>query len=196
MPKRRCEYHESRDTCDQEHGAQPATPVDGVPSTTTLTGWANTWFCGVIWEYFYQSSQKKVGVFIHSFQGCLCIYIHMDTLYLLYWYIIIMTKYRWIAMHQWIVTPHIMTIPYSGRFSGKELRKTFSEPIRYTELIQAIHEMMFKICFMHIYYCEGYTKEKAYFMGKILLSWPESLCMQCSNICFTQTHYYIGPWEM
>ena len=25
----------SRDTCDQEHRAQPASPVDGVPTTTT-----------------------------------------------------------------------------------------------------------------------------------------------------------------
>ena len=26
------------DTCDQAHRAQPATPVDGVPSTTTAAG--------------------------------------------------------------------------------------------------------------------------------------------------------------
>ena len=35
MPEGCHELHESRDTCDQEPRAQPATPVDGVPTTTT-----------------------------------------------------------------------------------------------------------------------------------------------------------------
>ena len=35
MPEGRQEYHEieSKGTCDQEHSAQPATPVDGAPTT-------------------------------------------------------------------------------------------------------------------------------------------------------------------
>ena len=38
MQEGRHAYHESRDTFDQEHRAQPATPVDGVATTTTAAG--------------------------------------------------------------------------------------------------------------------------------------------------------------
>ena len=43
MPERHHEYHESRDPCDQKHRTQPASPGDGVPNTTTATGWTKTW---------------------------------------------------------------------------------------------------------------------------------------------------------
>ena len=59
MPEGRHEKHDSRDTCDQEHRAQLATPVDGEPTTTTAAGWTKTWLWWVISEYFYQSDKKK-----------------------------------------------------------------------------------------------------------------------------------------
>ena len=42
MPEGRRELHENRDTCDQKYRTQPATPVDGVPTTTTAAGWTET----------------------------------------------------------------------------------------------------------------------------------------------------------
>ena len=47
------------DTCDQEHRAQPATAVNGVPTTTTTASWNKTGLCRVISEYLLQSNQKK-----------------------------------------------------------------------------------------------------------------------------------------
>ena len=49
MSEGRHEKHESRDTCDQEHRAQPAIPVNGVTTTTTAAGWL-WWF---ISQYFH-----------------------------------------------------------------------------------------------------------------------------------------------
>ena len=60
------------DTCDQEHHTEPATPVDGVPTTTTATGWIKAWLLWVISEYFHQSDQKKTYVLINPFQKYIC----------------------------------------------------------------------------------------------------------------------------
>ena len=59
MPEGYHEQHESRDTCDQEHHAQPTTPMDAVPTNRTAAGWTKTWYCRVLSEHFRQSDQKN-----------------------------------------------------------------------------------------------------------------------------------------
>ena len=63
--------------------------------------------CWVILEYFHQSDQKNVCVSISLVQEYLCIYfpVNRDTLGLPVSIRIVVTKYRCIAMHWWIVTP-------------------------------------------------------------------------------------------
>ena len=58
MPEGRHLLHESKDTCDQEHWAQPDTAVDGVPTTTTAVIWTKTWLLSYI-RVLHQSDQKK-----------------------------------------------------------------------------------------------------------------------------------------
>ena len=83
--------------------------MDGVTTTTTAAGWTRTWLCWVISQYCHQSDQKndcfslifsKIPVHIVSCKSRYigsAVSIH-----------ILVTKYRCIAMHRWIVTPLTM----------------------------------------------------------------------------------------
>ena len=69
--------------------------------------WAKTWLCWVILEYFHQSDQKKTMCFNCSRSRTPVYIVSCESQYTGFAVSIriVVTKYRCIAMHRWIVTP-------------------------------------------------------------------------------------------
>ena len=96
------------ETCDQEHRSQPATPVYGVPTSTTAAGWTKTWLCWVIAEYFHQSDKKNVFwlILFKNTHAYSFMWIAIHCIYCINTYR--SDKISVLTMHWWIVT-HLIT---------------------------------------------------------------------------------------